>query len=263
MGSFTASLRAIGDVKALPATVELSDGRLSIVAGSTQIGSWSLDEIHLEEIPTGYRMAAEGDQILIELKDVESFAAELATRNKKRRFGKGTPKSARKTEKENTEPNSLVASQPTVQPAPIETQVTPPFLPDAVAASRTETKTKTKSKTKPKIDSPGVAQRGIGLIDSILARAHKRFSPYLPDWLFSRAMFFITAAVLVAMILLPGLFSVLLLIAGALLVLFGAVVYSDTVLASKWLPGRATPAQALFLGLCVLLFGVLLGVIAR
>jgi hypothetical protein len=76
-------------------------------------------------------------------------------------------------------------------------------------------------------------------------------------------MFFIALAGLVALVLLPGPFSILLLIAGALLVLFGAIVYGDTVLASKWLPGRATPIQALLLGLCVLLFGVFLGILAR
>jgi hypothetical protein len=33
MGTFTASLRAIGDVRGLPATVELTDGNLRIAAG--------------------------------------------------------------------------------------------------------------------------------------------------------------------------------------------------------------------------------------
>jgi hypothetical protein len=79
MGTFSASLRAVGDVTALPATVEISEGRLTISAGSSEIGSWPLDEISLQEIPTGYRMVAEGDQILLELKDVTSFSAALAT----------------------------------------------------------------------------------------------------------------------------------------------------------------------------------------
>jgi hypothetical protein len=52
-------------------------------------------------------------------------------------------------------------------------------------------------------------------------------------------------------------------IAGALIIMFGAIVYTDSVLASRFLPGRSTPQQALILGISVLLFGVLLGAIAR
>lgn len=103
----------------------------------------------------------------------------------------------------------------------------------------------------------------IGVIDSLLIKAKRRFGAVLPDFMFSRAMFVIAIALLAVMILLPGVFSTLLLIGGALLVLFGAVVYSDSVLASRWLPGRATPQQALLLGLGVLLLGVLLGLVAK
>lgn len=252
MGSFTASLRSIGDVRALPATVELSDGRISIVAGSTEIGSWPLDEIRLEEIPTGYRLAAEGDQILIELKDVESFASELAKRNKKKRFlGKAKTTAARATEVETALPVQ-VGPQPTPEPVSTATEV---------AAS--PPKTAKPPRQKRQKESSGTAKKGIGVVERVLGLAQKRFGPYLPDWMFSRAMLFIAIAGLVAMFLLPRLFSVVLLIAGALLVLFGAVVYSDTVLASKWLPGRATPIQALLSGLSVVLFGVLLGMLAR
>lgn len=253
MGSFTASLRAIGDVRALPATVELSDGRLSIVAGSTEIGTWSLDEIRLEEIPTGYRMAAEGEQIVIELRDAESFAAELATRSKKKRvFGKrkSTPSAARDVKRTD--------AAPVVIPNAVARE--PEATPEAVLAPLPATPPSGDQRT---TGSSGTAHKGVGIFDRILAKAQKRFGPYLPDWMFSRAMFVLAFAGLVAMFLLPGLFSVLLLIAGALLVLFGAVVYSDTVLASKWLPGRATPIQGLLLGLCVLLLGVLLGMIAN
>jgi hypothetical protein len=251
MGSFTASLRSIGDVKALPATVELSDGRLRIVAGSTEIGSWALDEIRLEEIPTGYRMAAEGDQILIELKDVESFASELAKRNKRKRLFAREKASSPKV----TEAPQSIEVPATSQPVAQTSVASEAILPTREAARPT--------RDKGKIDSSGLAQKGIGVVDHILAKTQKRFGPYLPDWLFSRAMFFIALSAQVTIILLPGLFSVVLLITGALLVLFGAVVYSDSVLASKWLPGRATPIQALLLGLSVLLLGILVGILAR
>jgi hypothetical protein len=46
-------------------------------------------------------------------------------------------------------------------------------------------------------------------------------------------------------------------------VIVGAIVYTDSVLASKWLPGRMTPIHVLIFGVAILMFGVLLGVIAR
>jgi hypothetical protein len=249
MGSFNATLRAIGDVTSLKATVELADDRLSIVAGSTEIGTWGLDEIRLEEIPTGYRMAAEGEQILIELRDVESFAAELATRTKKKsKFAKPTRSRSESSESKKRSKTAAVAT-PTV--ARLEKST----------AEDTSTPTPAKAPRDPR--TSGAAGKGLGIVDGILAKAQKKFGPYLPNWMFSRAMSFIVIAGIVTMLLFPGPFSVLLLIAGALLVLFGAVVYSDTVLASKWLPGRATPQQALLLGLSVLLLGVLLGIVAK
>lgn len=253
MGSFTASLRSIGDVTSLQATVELSDGRLSIVAGSTEIGSWTLDEIQLEQIPTGYRMSAEGEQILIELRDVDSFAEELATRSKKKvRFGK-TSKTTSGSSK--TKKQSKAAAADTTSPPVARSATTTADGPSTAGASPAKP-----SRGK---QTSGLAQRGLALVDGLLNKAQKRFGPLLPDWVFSRAMFFIVVAALITMLVLPGFFSVLLLIAGALMVLFGAVVYSDTVLASKWLPGRATPQQALILGLTVLLAGVLLGMVAK
>lgn len=253
MGTYSASLRAIGDVKTLPATVEISDGRLTIAAGSTEIGSWSLDEVTLEEIPTGYRMAAEGDQILIELKDVSSFAAALATGSKKKRRGirKGDgAKAAAPAEKAPIVVPPLVARRGEVP--------SPKSPARAAVADATASAPRSEKGTKRKVGS-----RVIDFVDTLLIKAKKRFGAYLPDFVFSRALFSIAIGVIALMIVLPGVFSMILLIAGALIVMFGAVVYTDSVLASRFLPGRSTPQQALILGVSVLLLGVLFGAIAR
>jgi hypothetical protein len=47
------------------------------------------------------------------------------------------------------------------------------------------------------------------------------------------------------------------------MVLFGAIVYSDPMLASRWLPGRTTAQHGLLFGVAILMMGVLLGVFAR
>lgn len=251
MGTFSASLRAIGDVKALPATVELSDGQLMIVAGSTEIGSWPLSEIRLEQIPTGYRMVAEGEQILLEFKDLDSFATELGKASKKRRARSRSAATTTKTSFEDAVSQSSPIEAPE-QPVPLVEQSIP-----APVSKGTPAPPSKRAKT---------SSGGSGIfrpIDAMLIKAKKRFGAVLPDFVFSRAMFIIAVAALVVMVLMPSIFSTVLLIAGALTVLFGAVVYSDSVLASRWLPGRATPQQALLVGLGVLLLGVLLGFLAK
>ena len=53
-----------------------------------------------------------------------------------------------------------------------------------------------------------------------------------------------------------------LLATGAILIMGGAVIYTDPMLASRWLPGRMSPVHVLLFGVVVLLLGVVLGVIA-
>lgn len=252
MGTFSASLRATGDIKSLAATIELSDGHLSIVAGSTEIGRWPLSEIQLEEIPTGYRMAAEGEQILLEIKDLTSFNAELEKASKKR-FGRGRRKEERGHSAPEVEPTGV---------ATVKTVPSPTSRASSTTPTQPETSDSTAAKAKPQ-SRRGSGSGLLGAVDSLLIKAKKRFGAVLPDFMFSRAMFLILIALLVVMALLPSVLSTILLIGGASLVLFGAIVYSDSVLASRWLPGRATPQQALLLGLGVLLLGVLLGMIAK
>ena len=236
MGTFSASLRSIGDVKPLPATVEISDGRLTIAAGSMEIGSWPLTDVHFEEIPTGYRMAAEGEHVIIELKDIDGFNVALRNGEKGRRR-----RGRRKTEAHRQTPKSTRATATDHRPA------TPP---PAIARERDEVPS-------------GWTSKGLAFVDGTLERANKRFGPYLPDWVFTRAMFAIAFGAMILAVALPAMVSAFLLIAGVLMVMFGAVVYSDPMLASRWLPGRTTPQHVLLFGVAILMMGVLLGVIAR
>ncbi len=196
MGSFAASLKTLGDRRGLPAVIHLSEGRLSIAAGEESIGDWALADIRLEPTPTGYRMAAEGEQIIIELTDASAFQSELS-RNGKRSWS----------------------------------------LPD-----------------KDKLLAP---------VDKGIALAEKKWGALLPKWAFTRIMFGVVIGALTLMIIFPGLVSAFLLVAGLLMVMFGAVVYTDSMLASKWLPGRMSPMHVLIFGVAILILGVLLGVVAK
>ncbi|HEY6635758.1 MAG TPA: hypothetical protein VI141_09120 [Acidimicrobiia bacterium] len=260
MGTFTASLRAIGDVNTLPAVVEVEDGRISIASGDTEIGSWPLADIHLEPIPTGYRMAAEGDQILLEFKDVDSFTAALSNGKKRRIKVPGRAKAPKEPE-----PAPKADTPITIAPvAPVATAT--PAQPARVVALPPQPETVTvekKSRDKGDKDASGIGGRSLAFVDGTLSKASKRFGPYLPEWMFTRVMFGVAFVALILTIVLPGLVSTFMLIAGALMVVFGAVVYSDPMLASRWLPGRTTPPHVLLFGVIILMLGVLLGVISR
>ncbi|MCZ6504618.1 MAG: hypothetical protein O6834_01370, partial [Actinobacteria bacterium] len=190
-----ASLKTLGDREGLPAVIHLSEGRLSIQAGNESIGEWGLDEIQLEPTPTGYRMAAEGEQIILEFTDKDAFQAELSSKCKREWS-----------------------------------------LPDTG-----------------KLLSP---------VDKGIAFAEKRWGALLPEWAFTRVMFGVVIGALALTIIFPGLVSAFLLIAGLLMVMLGAVVFTDPMLASKWLPGAMAPVHVLIFGVVILILGVLLGVIA-
>ncbi len=197
MSSFAASLKTLGDRRGLPATVVLENDRLSIRAGEEPIGDWALDEIRLEPTPTGYRMAAEGEQLLIELSDAAGFESELTKNDRGPRIS----------------------------------------LPD-----------------KDTLLKP---------VDKSLKAAEQRWGALLPDWVFTRIMVGVVIGTVLVTVFVPGLVSTFLMISGLLVVMFGAVVYTDSMLASKWLPGRMSPMHVLLFGVVTLMLGVFLGVIAN
>lgn len=197
MTSFSASLKTLGDRQGLPATVVLENNRLSIEAGEESIGDWSLDEIRLEQTPTGYRMAAEGEQLLIEMPDAAAFQSELAKTDRGMRF-------------------SLPNTEKLLKP-----------------------------------------------VDKGLEAAEERWGALLPKWAFTRIMVAVIIGAALVTVFLPGLVSTFLLVSGVLMIMFGAVVYTDSMLASKWLPGRMSPMHVLLFGVVILMLGIFLGVLAR
>ena len=196
MGSFGASLKTPGDRSGLPATLHLEEGRLSIAAGEQSIGDWSLEDISLERMPSGYRMTAEGEELLLEIVDVKGFEDELSESSRK--------------------PRSLPGKE---------------TLP--------------------------------ALLDGALAGTEKKLGSLLPPWVFTRGMALGLVGVLILAILLPRLVARILLFTGVLVVLFGSVVHTDDLLASRWLPGRTTPGHVLVSGVGILLIGVVLALVAN
>ncbi len=236
MGSFDASLRTIGDRRALPATITVDGGRIKIIAGDLPIGDWALEEVHLE--PTGgaaYRMAAEGEQILLEVPDTDAFQSAIEARSRMPRRPKvrtaRTPRAKAKTDHP--------------KPALPQVEVAVTGRPTGKAA-----------------DTSGLGTKEPGALDRVLAVAERRWGSLLPSWVFTRPMAVTAVVVLVLTVVFPGLVSSFLLMSGLLLVLIGAVAYTDVILAAKWLPGRMTAMHVLLFGVALVMLGVLVGVVA-
>lgn len=273
MGNFDASLKTIGDRKGLDVTVHLDGGRLAIDAGDEAIGDWSLDEIRLEPIPTGYRMSAEGDQILLELTDIEGFESELNSKKKRGRSKKvkeettRRPKGRAKPEKAAPEkPEKAKRDKPEKEPRQKREKTprkahknaeapTPVAEDDPSAATDAGTGVETER-------SDSATARFVERLDGTLEAAEKRWGALLPPWIFTRVTALVLFTVFVLMVIFPTWVSTFLLLAGLLIVVLGAIVYTDPMLGAKWLPGRMQPPHVLVFGVAVLLFGVLLGVIA-
>jgi len=269
MGTFDASLRAIGDTRPLPATVEIADGRMSIAAGSTHIGDWELDDIELQEMPTGYRVAAEGEQILVELKDLDGFAEALARNARKTRFrrkvvrpsddGKMTAEVAApaRPEPDRPEPASALVTDPK------ESKRHMRFGSRGSKPEPTATSTETERPVRGQVAVDEDSNRFVATVDRMIGEAEKRWGPLLPPWVFTRGMLLAVTILLVLTIFFPGTASAVLIVLGFALIMFGGVAYSDEIVAAKWLPGRSNPAHPLIAGVAVLILGVLVGVLAR
>ena len=238
MWTFDASLRTLGDRKGLAATLTIEDGRLAIDAGDQPIGEWSLSEIRLEPTPTGYRMAAEGEQILLDIENVDDFT--LALNGKK---VKGRKKDAPSPEASTKVKRDRKAAEP--EPAPARTE-------------RAEKPEKTK-------ESKHAEERGFGemvaaFLDTTLDQASEKWGHLFPAWVFTRGTVYTLAALFAVVIIFPTVFFWLLLVTGVLMVMFGAVVYTDSVAAARWLPGKFTPMHVLIYGVGLVVFAVFVGV---
>lgn len=238
MGTFNASLRTIGDRRGLPAVVTLAERQISIQAGDEELGSWTLDEVELEESGNSFRLEVDGDRILIDFEDVAGFRDLLASSSRMRNRAKVRGVKV-KTAK-----------------APATKKAKPP---KAARSPKERTQRRQPKPAKEKTAEAG----GFGArVDRVLAAAEHRWGSLLPAWTFTRVALLALLILLTATVVLPGVVSLVLLVTGLLTVLFGAVVYTDNMLASRVLPGRMTPMHVLLFGVTILMLGVLVGVIA-
>ena len=99
-------------------------------------------------------------------------------------------------------------------------------------------------------------------LDWILDAVEPKLKPYLPAWVFNRLSVLVALLMLVLIPIFPGFMATVLLVIGGLTVLFGTVVYTDSVLSSRFLFGRTTPNHVLVVGISTIVVGIILTLIA-
>jgi len=82
MSRFEARLRMYGDAgPPLGVAVDISDRRMHVKSGDTEVADWSMDEIRVSALEDGFHIRAEGEDIVLEVEDDARFAVELGLRN--------------------------------------------------------------------------------------------------------------------------------------------------------------------------------------
>jgi hypothetical protein len=81
MTSFDARLRMIGQT-GLPLGVEvdLAGGRMILTSSGSTLADWPLDDIRIFPTASGYRIDAEGEEVILNVTDADRFAIEIGPR---------------------------------------------------------------------------------------------------------------------------------------------------------------------------------------
>lgn len=82
MGRYEGELRMLGEIgQGIDVVVDLSDGRMRVTAGGMEIGDWSRDEVRLHAEDDGFHVRAEGEEIVLDLRDDAQFAVDYGLRS--------------------------------------------------------------------------------------------------------------------------------------------------------------------------------------
>ncbi|MGH3649695.1 MAG: hypothetical protein ACRDU9_03220 [Acidimicrobiia bacterium] len=57
--------------------VDLTGERMIVTTAGNQLADWALDEIRIAPTPTGFRIDAEGEAVILNVTDTERFATEI------------------------------------------------------------------------------------------------------------------------------------------------------------------------------------------
>jgi hypothetical protein len=60
--------------------IDLTDDRLRMSAGGSEIGNWAMSEIRVNALPDGFHLRAEGEEVLLDVTEDAQFAVDLGLR---------------------------------------------------------------------------------------------------------------------------------------------------------------------------------------
>lgn len=82
MGEYEGKLRVPGDIgPSLGVTVDLSDSRIRVAAGPSEIGDWDLSEVMVNAEEDGFHMRVEGEELILRVEKDAEFAIDLGLRS--------------------------------------------------------------------------------------------------------------------------------------------------------------------------------------
>jgi hypothetical protein len=82
MSVYDAQLRVGGSDEApISVMIDLSDDRVSMWSGEIEVGDWARSEVRISALPDGFHLRAEGDEVILDVRDDARFALELGLRN--------------------------------------------------------------------------------------------------------------------------------------------------------------------------------------
>jgi hypothetical protein len=82
MTAYDAQLRLSGtDDAPISVVIDLTDDRLTMMAGEVEVGDWARDEVRISAMPDGFHVRAEGEEIILDVTDDAHFALDLGLRN--------------------------------------------------------------------------------------------------------------------------------------------------------------------------------------
>lgn len=78
MTSFDARLRMMGSTGfPLGVEIDLTDERMVVKAGESEVADWALEDIRVSSFPDGFHIEAEGEEVILKVIDDARFASEM------------------------------------------------------------------------------------------------------------------------------------------------------------------------------------------
>lgn len=81
MAHYDAKLRIEGtDEAPIHVVVDLTDDRILVTAGDLEVADWARDEVRISALLDGFHVRAEGEEVVLDIRDDARFAVDLGIR---------------------------------------------------------------------------------------------------------------------------------------------------------------------------------------